>query len=61
MSRMIAERISVGRFFFTERFISIRRANAQNRGICLRCTVAIIRENDTVNLQKKKNGTYFRE
>ena len=65
MSRVIAERISVARFSSRSGLSRSVEQIAQNRGISSRCTVAIIRENDTVNREhdtvNRQHNTYFRE
>ena len=47
MSRIIAEWISVARFFSRSGLFHSVEHTAQNRGISPRCTVAILRQNDT--------------
>ena len=58
MSRVIAERISVARFFSPTGLSHPVEQTAQNYGISLRCTVAVIRCDDTVN---RENDTDIRE
>ena len=58
MSRIIAERISVARFLIRGGLSHSVEQTAQNRGISPRCTVAILRENDTVY---RENDTDIRE
>ena len=58
MSRIVAERISVARFFARGGLSQSVERTAQNRGVSPLCTLAIIREDDTVN---RENDTDVRE